>query len=239
MAPPSRSRRACGSRAIGEQTYQLAIAPEVRKGALYVPLQLVAEIIPRVATNLAWDPERFELRAFSTGRSASRRARSHSAPRRSRHRARERSALPMSRASSAPRRSRRNPGDGSASRAPARRRRRGPWRTGRRHARPNRRRHGSPREEHHAQRRQARRRGAQQARHRRQVHAHDRHAHRPVRPRPHRQRRARGPVRQHSRERRESQAGRIPAARAASRRTSSPKPRPRTHAASSRWKTRS
>ena len=50
---------------VGDQTYQLATAPEVRKGALFVPLQLVAEIIPRVATNLVWDPERFELRAFS------------------------------------------------------------------------------------------------------------------------------------------------------------------------------
>jgi len=51
---------------VGDQTYQIAVAPEVRKGALYVPLQLVAEIIPRVATNLVWDPERFELRAFSS-----------------------------------------------------------------------------------------------------------------------------------------------------------------------------
>ena len=34
---------------IGEQTFQLAAAPEVRKNALYVPLQLIAEIIPRVA----------------------------------------------------------------------------------------------------------------------------------------------------------------------------------------------
>ncbi len=51
---------------VGDQTYQLATPPQVRKGALYVPLQLVAEIIPRVATNLVWDPDRFELRAFST-----------------------------------------------------------------------------------------------------------------------------------------------------------------------------
>ncbi len=50
---------------VGDQSYQIAVAPEVRKGVLYVPLQLVAEIIPRVATNLVWDPERFELRAFS------------------------------------------------------------------------------------------------------------------------------------------------------------------------------
>jgi N-acetylmuramoyl-L-alanine amidase len=52
---------------VGDQTYQIAVAPEVRKGALYVPLQLVAEIIPKVATNLVWDAVRFELRAFSTG----------------------------------------------------------------------------------------------------------------------------------------------------------------------------
>ncbi|MES2179555.1 MAG: N-acetylmuramoyl-L-alanine amidase [Gemmatimonadota bacterium] len=51
---------------VGDETYQLAIAPEVRKGALYIPLQLVAEIIPHVAQNLVWDPDRFELRAFST-----------------------------------------------------------------------------------------------------------------------------------------------------------------------------
>lgn len=47
-------------------SYQLAAAPEVRKGALYVPLQLVVEIIPRVVNNLVWDPARFELRAFSS-----------------------------------------------------------------------------------------------------------------------------------------------------------------------------
>lgn len=52
---------------VGDQTYQLATAPEVRKGALFVPLQLVAEIIPRIVTNLIWDPARFELRAFSSG----------------------------------------------------------------------------------------------------------------------------------------------------------------------------
>ena len=52
---------------VGDQTYQLATAPEVRKGALLVPLQLIAEIIPRIVTNLIWDPARFELRAFSTG----------------------------------------------------------------------------------------------------------------------------------------------------------------------------
>lgn len=51
---------------VGDQTYQLTAAPEVRKGALYVPLQLVAEIIPRLARNLIWDPARFELRAFSS-----------------------------------------------------------------------------------------------------------------------------------------------------------------------------
>jgi N-acetylmuramoyl-L-alanine amidase len=50
---------------VGDERYQLAGPPELRKGALYVPLQLVVEIIPRVAGNLAWDAERFELRAFS------------------------------------------------------------------------------------------------------------------------------------------------------------------------------
>jgi N-acetylmuramoyl-L-alanine amidase len=51
---------------VGDERYQLSAAPEVRRGVLYVPLQLVAELIPRVATNLAWDSERLELRAFST-----------------------------------------------------------------------------------------------------------------------------------------------------------------------------
>jgi N-acetylmuramoyl-L-alanine amidase len=50
---------------VGEETYQLAAAPEVRRGALYVPLQLVVELIPPLVGNLAWDPARFELRAFS------------------------------------------------------------------------------------------------------------------------------------------------------------------------------
>jgi N-acetylmuramoyl-L-alanine amidase len=51
---------------VGDQTYQLTRAPIVLKNALLVPLQLIAEILPRVATNLVWDPDRFELRAFST-----------------------------------------------------------------------------------------------------------------------------------------------------------------------------
>jgi N-acetylmuramoyl-L-alanine amidase len=51
---------------VGPDQYQLAAAPEVRKGVLMVPLQLVVEIVPRVVNNLVWDPERFELRAFSS-----------------------------------------------------------------------------------------------------------------------------------------------------------------------------
>jgi len=50
---------------VGDESYQLAAEVDVRKGALYVPLQLVAELVPRVATNLVWDAPRFELRAFS------------------------------------------------------------------------------------------------------------------------------------------------------------------------------
>jgi len=60
---------------MGSDTYQLNAAPEVRKGALYVPLQLVVEILPKLAGNLVWDPEHFELRAFSSvGRYAAREA---------------------------------------------------------------------------------------------------------------------------------------------------------------------
>lgn len=68
---------------VGDQTYQLASAPEVRKGILYVPLQLVAEIVPRIAGNLIWDPERFELRAFSVVQKYGTRENGDAAPRRS------------------------------------------------------------------------------------------------------------------------------------------------------------
>jgi N-acetylmuramoyl-L-alanine amidase len=51
---------------VGTETYQLAAAPELRQGALYVPLQLVVEIVPTLVGNLVWDPERYELRAFSS-----------------------------------------------------------------------------------------------------------------------------------------------------------------------------
>ena len=51
---------------VGDASYQLAASPELRKGVLYVPVQLVAELVPRIVPNLIWDPDRFELRAFST-----------------------------------------------------------------------------------------------------------------------------------------------------------------------------
>jgi N-acetylmuramoyl-L-alanine amidase len=51
---------------VGDESYQLAAEADVRGGKLYVPLQLLAEVVPRVATNLVWDAQRFELRAFST-----------------------------------------------------------------------------------------------------------------------------------------------------------------------------
>ena len=51
---------------VGDVQFQLARAPEVRKGILYVPLQLVVELVPRIASNLAWDVARYELRAFSS-----------------------------------------------------------------------------------------------------------------------------------------------------------------------------
>ena len=34
---------------VGDVAFQLARPPEVRKGALYVPLQLVVELVPRIA----------------------------------------------------------------------------------------------------------------------------------------------------------------------------------------------
>jgi N-acetylmuramoyl-L-alanine amidase len=51
---------------VGDDSFQLASAPEVRKGVLWVPLQLVAELVPRVVANLIWDADRTELRAFSS-----------------------------------------------------------------------------------------------------------------------------------------------------------------------------
>jgi N-acetylmuramoyl-L-alanine amidase len=67
---------------VGEESYQLAAAPVVRDGVLYVPLQLIVEIVPRVATNLVWDPERFELRVFSSVTGfADREAKTAAAPR--------------------------------------------------------------------------------------------------------------------------------------------------------------
>ena len=51
---------------VGDAEFQLARAPEVRKGFLYVPLQLVVELVPRIASNLAWDAAHYELRAFSS-----------------------------------------------------------------------------------------------------------------------------------------------------------------------------
>jgi N-acetylmuramoyl-L-alanine amidase len=51
---------------VGDAAFQLVRAPEVRKGALHVPLQLVVELVPRIAGNLAWDVDKFELRAFSS-----------------------------------------------------------------------------------------------------------------------------------------------------------------------------
>jgi len=59
---------------VGDESYQLAVEADVRDGKLHVPLQLLAEVVPRVATNLVWDAQRFELRAFSTpSRNAERR----------------------------------------------------------------------------------------------------------------------------------------------------------------------
>lgn len=51
---------------VGDENYQLAAEADVRAGKLYVPLQLVAELVPRISTNLIWDAPRFELRTFST-----------------------------------------------------------------------------------------------------------------------------------------------------------------------------
>jgi len=49
----------------GNEIRPLAAAPEVRGNFLLVPLQIVAEILPTVGTNMRWDAPRRELVVFS------------------------------------------------------------------------------------------------------------------------------------------------------------------------------
>ena len=50
----------------GAELVPLAASPAMRDGRLYIPLQFVAEVIPRIATGLLYDPLRGELRSFKT-----------------------------------------------------------------------------------------------------------------------------------------------------------------------------
>ncbi len=50
----------------GAELVPLAASPWSRDGHLYIPLQFVAEVVPRVATGLLYDPLRGELRTFMT-----------------------------------------------------------------------------------------------------------------------------------------------------------------------------
>jgi len=50
----------------GGELRQLVASPVLRDGALHVPLQLLAEVLPQIANGFLWDPERRELRAFVT-----------------------------------------------------------------------------------------------------------------------------------------------------------------------------
>jgi N-acetylmuramoyl-L-alanine amidase len=51
----------------GADVRQLAAAPELRDGKLWVPLQFVSEVLPHFArTNLTWDQAKGELRLFTT-----------------------------------------------------------------------------------------------------------------------------------------------------------------------------
>ena len=50
---------------IGASVLPLASAPYVSSGKLFVPLQVVSELLPRYATNLIFDTSRTELRAFT------------------------------------------------------------------------------------------------------------------------------------------------------------------------------
>jgi N-acetylmuramoyl-L-alanine amidase len=49
----------------GNELRPLAAAPEIRGTQLLVPLQLIAEVVPSVGTNLRWDAQRRELVLFS------------------------------------------------------------------------------------------------------------------------------------------------------------------------------
>lgn len=50
----------------GTELIPLAGSPTMREGRLWIPLQFVAEVVPRLATGLLYDPLRGELRAFTT-----------------------------------------------------------------------------------------------------------------------------------------------------------------------------
>jgi len=49
---------------VGTEVMPLAAAPFVESGRLYVPMQLVAELLPRLGTGVLYDAERSELRQF-------------------------------------------------------------------------------------------------------------------------------------------------------------------------------
>ena len=50
----------------GGELVPLAAAPAMRDGRMFIPLQFVAEIVPRLANGLLYDPLKGELRAFMT-----------------------------------------------------------------------------------------------------------------------------------------------------------------------------
>ncbi|HEX3158313.1 MAG TPA: N-acetylmuramoyl-L-alanine amidase [Gemmatimonadaceae bacterium] len=49
----------------GDETLQLVSSPYVEKGVLYLPLQLLAEVVPRLTTGLNYDADARELRRFA------------------------------------------------------------------------------------------------------------------------------------------------------------------------------
>ena len=87
----------------GAELLPLAAAPRMRDGRLHIPLQLVAEAVPRMVTGLMYDPARGELRAFSTV-------------------ARTATASPPPRGAASPARAGRAPDEKATTRAPRRRR---------------------------------------------------------------------------------------------------------------------
>jgi N-acetylmuramoyl-L-alanine amidase len=55
----------------GDEVRQLATAPVLRSGHLFVPIQLISDVLPVMVPNTRWDPDSSQLVVFTTNASAS------------------------------------------------------------------------------------------------------------------------------------------------------------------------